>query len=72
MLAADDFQSIRRHMLHLCRWSTIDPATCPQHTFESVTGRCVHCNLHYYHLPALQHPKALNADAGDLSCPGGG
>lgn len=72
MRAADDFQSIRHRMFDLRRGPRIDPATCPQHSFEPATDRCVYCNLHYYHLPAFQHRKATDADAGNLPCPCGG
>jgi hypothetical protein len=70
MQAADDFQSIRGRMLDLRRKPKIDPATCLQHSFDPVDGRCIYCNLHYFHLPALQNRKPPDADAGNLPCPG--
>jgi|GEM_PF-5203368 len=45
----------------------IDPAVCPGHVF--LNGRCVHCNLHRFHLPALEQLKPPDADAGNLPCP---
>jgi hypothetical protein len=41
-----------------------------QHSFDPVDGRCIHCNLHYFHLPALQNRKPPDVDAGNLPCPG--
>ena len=67
MRAADDFQSIRGRMLDLQRKPWVDPAACPGHVFFN--GRCVHCNLHRFHLPALEQLKPPDADAGNLPCP---
>jgi hypothetical protein len=69
MRAADDFQSIRDRMIGLRRKPKIDPATCMQHCFDPVYGRCIYCNLHYFHLPALQKRRLPDADAGNLPCP---
>lgn len=63
MRAADDFGSIRARLLDLRRSPKTDPATCPQHIFDPVEGRCIHCNLHYFHLPAFQNCKPPDADA---------
>jgi hypothetical protein len=42
----------------------IDSATCPvpvaqrcRHKFSPATSRCVRCNLHYFHLPAVTKPS---------------
>lgn len=66
MRAADDFQSIRDRMLDLRRGPKSDPATCPQHSFDPMDDRCIHCNLHYFHLPALQNHKPPDANAGSV------
>jgi hypothetical protein len=72
MRAADDFGSIRARLLDLRRSPKTDPATCPQHSFDPVEGRCIHCNLHYFHLPAFQNrkPPDADADAANPPCPG--
>jgi hypothetical protein len=64
MRAADDFKSIRDRMLVLRCRPKIDPALCQQHSFNPVDGRCIYCNLHYFHLPALQNRKPPEANAG--------
>ena len=70
MRAADDFGSIRARMLDLRHSSKTDPATCPQHRFDPVEGRCIHCNLHYFHLPALQNSQPSDEDTANPPCPG--
>jgi hypothetical protein len=57
-------------MLDLRRKQKIEPAACAQHSFDPVDGRCIHCNLHYFHLPALQSHAMFDADAGRVSRPG--
>jgi len=57
MKVADDFKSIRERMQELRRSRRIDPAQCARHNFEQLSGRCVYCNLHVFHLPALQNGK---------------
>jgi hypothetical protein len=69
MRAADDFSSIRARLFDLHRRPKVDPEACPQHSFDPVEGRYVHCNLHYFHLPALQNCKPPDADAADPPCP---
>jgi len=69
MRAAEDFRSIHDRMLELRRKSRIDPAACPQHSFGPEDSRCIHCNLHYFHLPAVENSRPADADA-DLPCPG--
>ena len=70
MRAADDFKSIRDRMLVLRRRPKIDPATCRQHSFNPVDGRCIYCNLHYFHLPALRDRKPPEAYVGASLVPG--
>lgn len=70
MRAADDFGSIRARLAELCRQPKIDPATCPQHSFDPADGRCIYCNLHNFHLPAFLNRKPPDADAASLFCPG--
>jgi hypothetical protein len=67
MRAADDFRYICDRMVYLRRKRKIDPATCPQHSFDSADDRCIHCNLHYYHLPALLNRKPPDANPGSPS-----
>jgi hypothetical protein len=55
MKAADDFNYIHRRMLDLRARGKVDPATCNPHSFDPATDRCIYCNLHYYHLPALEN-----------------
>jgi hypothetical protein len=68
MRAADDFESIRARLGDLRRRPKIDPVTCPRHTFDPADGRCILCNLHFFHLPALQNCKPP-MDATGVPCP---
>lgn len=70
MRAADDFPYISRRVVELRHWKKIDPATCSQHSFDRSDNRCIHCNLHYYHLPALLNHKSSDANAASASCLG--
>jgi len=65
MRAADDFDYIYRRIIDLRDGRKIDPATCTRHSFDPVNNRCIYCNLHYYHLPALENCRP--ADAGTAS-----
>lgn len=51
MRIADDFDAIRTKIIDLQK-PKIDPATCSEHFFKN-NMRCIHCNIHYYHLPAI-------------------
>jgi hypothetical protein len=67
MRAADDFDDISRRMLDLRSQCKIDPARCIRHSFDPVSNRCIYCNLHYYHLPAVQNCGQVDANPGRAS-----
>lgn len=55
--AADDFEAIRARIEDLrapLLPDQVSPHSCPGHEFDAMTQRCQHCNLHFYHLPALE------------------
>jgi hypothetical protein len=58
MRAADDFESIRNHARSLRRSPKTEPAACTQHSFDPADDRCIHCGLHYFHLPAMQNRRS--------------
>ena len=67
MRAADDFESIRNRVRSLRRKAKTEPAACIQHSFDAADARCIHCGLHYFHLPAVQNRRPAETGENRLS-----